>query len=149
MPIDIERLAASVRFDVSSQVAEVSARLEIRLDGPAGCPVFDLRQTIESASLGRSTPPPEALAYCDMGAGDDARMRLVDVACAAGSPHVLELRYRLGTPEAAGAVPIGWSPGGVSWDLLMSDLEPGRYLEMWFPANLCHDTMAHRPRRRG
>ena len=22
----------------------------------------------------------------------------------------------------------------------MSDLDPGRYLEMWLPANLCHDT---------
>jgi hypothetical protein len=30
----------------------------------------------------------------------------------------------------------------VSWDLFMSDLEPGRYLEMWLPANLCHDQFA-------
>ena len=141
VPIDIERLSASVRFDAASRVAAVSARLEFRLDGPAGYPVFDLRQPIESASWDGSPLPPEALAYCDMGAGEDARTRVVDVTCSDGSPHVLEVRYRLGTPEAVGAAAIGWSPGGVSWDLLMSGLEPGRYLEMWFPANLCHDTL--------
>ncbi len=141
VPIDIDLLAASVRFDPVSQVAEVSARLELRLPGPAGCPVFDLRQPIDEAALDGTLLPPDALGYCDMGAGEDARMRVVDVACSGGSAHQLELRYRLGTPEAPGALPIGWSPGGVSWDLLMSDLEPGRYLEMWFPANLCHDTL--------
>ena len=71
-------------------------------------------------------------------------MRVIDVACEGGSSHVLSLRYRLGTPEATGAVPVDWSPSGdgVSWDLFMSDLEPGRYLEMWLPANLCHDRLA-------
>ena len=71
-------------------------------------------------------------------------MRVVDVACEGGSSHVLSLRYRLGTPEATGALPVDWSPpgDGVSWDLFMSDLEPGRYLEMWLPANLCHDRLA-------
>jgi hypothetical protein len=141
VPIDMARLVASVRLDAASQVAEVSARLEFRLDGPAGCPVFDLRQPVREASLDGSPLPPDALAHCDMGAGENARMRVVDVACPDGSAHRLELGYRLGTPQATGAVPIGWSPGGVSWDLFMSDLEPGRYLEMWFPANLCHDTL--------
>ncbi|MGA3217781.1 MAG: hypothetical protein ABSE77_01685 [Acidimicrobiales bacterium] len=141
VPIDIERLVASVRFDVASQVAEVSARLELCLDGPPGCPVFDLRQPIATASLDGASLPPDALAYCDMGAGEDARMRVVDVTCSDGALHLLDLSYRLGTPEATGASAIEWSPGGVSWDLLMSDLEPGRYLEMWFPANLCHDAV--------
>ena len=69
-------------------------------------------------------------------------MRVVDVACPAGSAHQLELRYRLGQPESTGALPIALvTRDGVSWDLLMSDLEPGRYLEMWFPAGLCHDTL--------
>ncbi|MGI8491819.1 MAG: hypothetical protein ACR2NJ_03530, partial [Acidimicrobiales bacterium] len=56
--------------------------------------------------------------------------------------HVLEVGYRLSTPAAAGAVPVGWSPEGVRFDLWMSDLEPGRYLEMWVPAPLCHDRFA-------
>jgi hypothetical protein len=141
VPIDIERLAASVRFDVGSRVAEVSARLEFRIDGPPGCPVFDLRQPIGTASLDGSALPADALAYCDVGAGEDARVRVVDVTCSDAGPHLLELRYGLGTPEATGGPTIAWSPGGVSWDLLMSDLEPGRYLEMWFPANLCHDAL--------
>jgi hypothetical protein len=141
VPIDIEQLVASVRFDVASRVADVSARLELRLDGPSGCPVFDLRQPIGTASLDGAALPPYALGHHDMGAGEDARMRVVDVTCSDGARHLLELSYGLGTPEATGAPAIGWSAGGVSWDLLMSDLEPGRYLEMWFPANLCHDTL--------
>ena len=144
MPVDLERLVASVRFDVAGQVAEVAATVELTVDGPTGCPVFDLRQDIGTASLDGRPLPPEALAYTDMGAGHEARMRVVDVACEGGSTHVLSLQYQLGTPAATGAVPVAWSPtgDGVSWDLFMSDLEPGRYLEMWLPANLCHDQLS-------
>lgn len=144
VPVDIERLVASVRLDVAARQADVSASIELRLEGPAGYPVFDLRQTIDAATFDGHALAPDALAHCDMGAGPEARMRSVDVHCAAGSSHRLDLRYRLGTPDAAGALPVGWSVAGdgVVWDLWMSDLEPGRYLEMWFPANLCHDTMA-------
>jgi hypothetical protein len=144
VPIDIDHLVAKVRFDVPSQVAEVTATLDLVMDGPEGRPVFDLRQVISSAWFDGRALPPEALAYCDMGAGHEARMRSVDVLCPAGSRHQLELAYGLGTPEAAGARDVEWSPtgDGVAWDLLMSDLEPGRYLEMWFPANLCHDRLA-------
>ena len=49
VPVDIQRLAASVRFDVASQTAEVSATVELTVDGPTGCPVFDLRQDIDAA----------------------------------------------------------------------------------------------------
>ena len=139
VPVDIHQVTASVRFDVASQTAEVSATVELTIDGPTGCPVFDLRQDIDAAALDGRPLPPEALGYADMGAGNEARMRVVDVACEGGSSHVLSLRYRLGTPEATGSLPVDWSPtgDGVSWDLFMSDLEPGRYLEMWLPANLC------------
>ncbi len=144
VPVDIQRMSASVRFDVASQTTEVSATVELTVDGPTGCPVFDLRQDIDAAELDGVPLPPEALGYADMGAGYDARVRVIDVACEGGSTHVLNLHYRLGTPEATGAVPVVWSPpgDGVSWDLFMSDLEPGRYLEMWLPANLCHDQFA-------
>jgi len=140
----MQRLVASVRFDVASQVAEVSAVAELSLDGPDGFPAFDLRQPIGTALFDAAPLPPEALAHYDMGAGPEARMRVVDVACAADSAHRLDLRYRLGTPDATGARPIGWSVSGdaVTWDLWMSDLEPGRYLEMWLPAGLCHDMVA-------
>jgi hypothetical protein len=144
VPVDMHQVTASVRFDVASQTAEVSATVELTLDGPTGCPVFDLRQEIDAAMLDGRPLPPEALGHADMGAGNEARMRVVDVACEGGSSHVLSMRYRLSTPEATGALPVDWSPSGdgVSWDLFMSDLEPGRYLEMWLPANLCHDRLS-------
>jgi hypothetical protein len=141
--VDIHQVTASVHFDVASQTAEVSATVELTIDGPTGCPVFDLRQGIDVATFDGKPLPPEALGHVDMGAGNEARMRVVDVVCEGGSSHVLSLRYRLGTPDATGALPVDWSPtgDGVSWDLFMSDLEPGRYLEMWLPANLCHDRL--------
>lgn len=144
VPMDMERLCASVRIDVASQVAEVSAVTELSAPGPDGFPAFDLRQGIQAATFDGVVLPPEALAHRDLGAGPGARMRVLDVACQAGSRHRLELGYVLGPPDAAGARPMEWAGSGdaVRWDLWMSDLEPGRYLEMWFPANLCHDTVS-------
>jgi hypothetical protein len=141
VPIDIEHLVASVRFDAVSKVAEAKATLRFKLDAQAGFPVFDLRQTIDEVVLDGRTLSADAVPHWDMGAGLDARMRVLDVAVDAGSRHELELSYHFGTPDATGGLPVGWSNGGVAWDLWMSDLEPGRYLEMWFPANLCHDAM--------
>lgn len=144
VPADFTSLEASARFDVASQVAEVSARVELVVLGKGGWPAFDLRQDIEVAAFDGTALAPEALAHRDMGAGYEARMRAVEVDCEAGSRHRLELRYSLGAPQAAGALGIAWlgAGEGVRWDLWMSDLEPGRYLEMWFPANLCHDRVS-------
>jgi hypothetical protein len=64
---------------------------------------------------------------------------VLDRALPAGSRHRLELAYGLQTPDATDALPVDWVDGGVRFDLWMSDLYPGRYLEMWLPANLCHD----------
>ena len=63
VPVDIHQVSASVRFDVASQTAEVSATVELTVDGPTGCPVFDLRQEIDAASLTgcRSRPKPLAM----------------------------------------------------------------------------------------
>ena len=69
-------------------------------------------------------------------------MRVLDRVLAAGSRHRLDLAYTLATPAATSAQEIGWGDGAVSFDLWMSDLHPGRYLEMWLPANLCHDRFA-------
>ena len=142
VPVDMARLAATVRFDVAAQLAEVSAVVDLTLEQYAGWPAFDLRQDIDHASFDGREVPAEALAYRDMGAGYEARMRCVEVACDPASIHRLELRYRLGTPQATGAQALEWLDEGVRWDLWMSDLEPGRYLEMWLPANLCHDRLA-------
>ena len=47
-------------------------------------------------------------------------------------------RLRLATPRRPGPSRSAWVDG--AWlRLWMSDLHPGRYLEMWMPANLVHD----------
>lgn len=144
VPVDVGTLKACVRFDVAARSAEVKAEMTLVVDGPDGCPAFDLRQTVEQAVLDGKPLSPDDLCHEDLGAGHDARMRALGKVCAAGSRHRLELGYHLGTPDAAGALPVGWCDGGdgVNWDLWMSDLEPGRYLEMWFPAGLCHDHLS-------
>lgn len=144
VPVDMQSLVASVRFDVNAQVAEVNAVAELVVDGPDGYPAFDLRQPIGPARWDGLDLAPEALSHQDVGAGDAARVRVVDRLCPSGSRHRLELSYTLATPDATGALPVGWTADGqgVSWDLWMSDLEPGRYLEMWLPAGLCHDRLA-------
>ncbi|HTV12156.1 MAG TPA: hypothetical protein VME20_09865 [Acidimicrobiales bacterium] len=142
VPVDMERLVASVRFDVASQVAEATAAVEFVPDGRDGLPVFDLRQQVARARLDGARLSPDSVAERDIGAGPGATVRVLDVPCAAASKHLLEVEYQLGTPKAGGALPVGWQAGGVVWDFWMSDLEPGRYLEMWFPANLCHDRLA-------
>jgi hypothetical protein len=141
-PADFTSLTGSVRFDVAAEVAEVTAAVEFSLLAHAGWPAFDLRQDVAAASFDGARLAPDALAHWDLGAGYGARMRAVEVRCDAGSRHHLELRYELGTPQAEGALGVDWVAEGVRWDLWMSDLEPGRYLEMWFPANLCHDRMS-------
>ena len=71
-------------------------------------------------------------------------MRVLDVEIEAQSRHRLELTYRVDSPDAEGSQPIGWMPDGLAFDLWMSDLHPGRYLEMWVPAPLIHDRFALR-----
>lgn len=137
-------MRASVRFDVAAGVVEVSAVAEFSMDGPEGYPAFDLRQEVLRAELDGVQLGPEGVAQEDLGAGQAARVRVVDVLCAPASRHRLALEYQLGTPQATGSLPLAWAQDGdaISWDLWMSDLEPGRYLEMWFPAGLCHDQLA-------
>jgi hypothetical protein len=142
VPIDLHRLEATVRFDPAARHAEVRAQLEFRVDGPTGRPAFDLRQPIGEARLDGQSLSPDAMVHHDLGAGEASRMRVLDVVLDAGTWHRLDLRYDLTTPEATGAQPLEWTEGGVAWDLWMSDLEPGRYLEMWLPVGLCHDRFA-------
>ena len=66
-------------------------------------------------------------------------MRILEVEMEAGSEHHLHLEYPLTQPLSPAAQDIQWSAGGVHWDTWFSDLNQGRYLEMWFPANLLYD----------
>jgi hypothetical protein len=140
VPADIERIDARVRLDASRRTAFAQASAEFVVEGEDGCPALDLRQEVASFRLDGKKLSGEAFSPCDLGGGEDAAMRVIDRRLPAGSRHLVELDYPLSTPAAAEARPIGWTDG-VHFDFWMSDLHPGRYLEMWLPAGLCHDRL--------
>jgi hypothetical protein len=138
----VERIRASLTFDVAASEAVGRAVVHFSGGSVAGRPALDLRQEVESVRLDGQELGPDAFAPADLGAGPDASMRVLDVEIQPGRRHELELRYRLSTPDCKDAQPIGWQGDGVSFDYWMSDLHPGRYLEMWIPAPLVHDRFA-------
>jgi hypothetical protein len=75
----------------------------------------------------------------DFGGGSGAELRILDRWLLAGSENTLRLIYELATPDSEGSNPIGWNGDRLSFDFWFSDLYAGRYLEMWFPANLIFD----------
>ena len=141
--VDVEEVRAKVRFEPSTSTARASAEVRFRVEGPAGRPALDLRQPVDALRLDGHRLDPSAWAPTALGGGPGAEMRVLDVELAGGGVHRLAADYALGRPEATGALPVEWRGGdGVRWDLWMSDLQPGRYLEMWVPAPLCHDRFA-------
>jgi hypothetical protein len=144
VPVDVVRTDVRMVLDVAGRTGQVRALVEFVVDGRGGCPVLDLRQQPRAVRLDGRTLDADAFAPVDLGGGAHAECRVLDVALESGGVHRLEIDYDLDTPVAAGAEPIGWETDGVRFDLWMSDLEPGRYLEMWIPAPLCHDRFALR-----
>lgn len=140
--VDVVEIMAKVRFDVAARVATTGAEVRFRVDGPGGRPALDLRQPVDGLALDGRSLDDDAWPAVDLGGGPGAEMRVLDVAVEPGSSHRLEVGYRLGVPDARGSLDVGWEDGGLRWDLWMSDLHPGRYLEMWLPAPLCHDRFA-------
>src|SRR5712692_2429768 len=144
VPIDIEAVNAQIAFDPLNRRASAAASVVFTVGADAGCPVLDLRQPVGAATLAGSSLPVDALAHHDLDGGVGAEMRVLGRSLAAGSRHEMQLRYQLATPAATDAQPVGWDDerAAVRFDFWMSDLHPGRYLEMWLPANLCHDRFA-------
>jgi hypothetical protein len=144
VPADFSALKVSLTFDVPARAATARAVAEVGVAGHEGYPAFDLRQVVGRAWWDGVPLAAESLGHEDVGPGPEARMRVLDKLCSPGRQHELVLEYELAAPDAAGALPVGWAEGGdgVSWDLWMSDLEPGRYLEMWAPCGLCHDQLS-------
>jgi hypothetical protein len=139
---DVEEIDARLRFDVPAQEASGEAVVRFAAGGETGHPAFDLRQPIDWVRLDGKDLGPEVWPSVDLGAGPGAEMRVLEVSLEAGTGHELEVGYRLDTPAAVGSEPIVWTDGGLRFDLWMSDLHPGRYLEMWVPAPLIHDRFA-------
>jgi hypothetical protein len=141
VPIDIQHLSAVVTLDAGTKTAGADATIEFVLGAAAGCPVFDLRQTIAQAWLDGVPISPSQLASHDFGGGADAGLRIVASSLPAASTHTLRLLYIIGQPQSPSSQAIAWEMGSarVFWDFWFTDLFAGRYLEQWFPANLIFD----------
>ena len=138
----VGRISARLRFDVAAQEAEGEASIDFLGGSVDGHPALDLRQPIDWIRLDGQDLKPDDFAPVDLGAGAGAEVRVLDVPVESGSRHRLEVGYIVGTPNATDAQPLGWTDGGLRFDAWMSDLHPGRYLEMWVPAPLVHDRFA-------
>lgn len=144
VPIDIQHLQASFIFDGATNVTTVTATITFITGNRNGCPVFDLRQTITSATLDGVALPVANLAHHNFGGGTNADMRIVMSALPANSSHTLQLNYSLGLPQspAGGSYQpnLSWSIGPrLLLNFGFTDLAPARYLESWLPANLIYD----------
>ena len=138
----VERIQASLRFDVRAREASGQATIEFAGGSVDGCPALDLRQEVEWVRLDGQKLTADDFAPTDLGGGAGAAVRVLDATLESGTRHVLEVGYAVGTPEANDAQALGWVDGGLRFDFWMSDLSPGRYLEMWIPAPLIHDRFA-------
>jgi len=163
VPIDISAIDTHLRFDGATGTAIGDATLQFVVGPTAGCPIFDLRQTITAVLLDGSTLPLAQVRTMDLGGGAGAEVRVLDTVLAAGSAHMMRLRYALGPPNspAGGSYPpaIAWSAGPrLRFTFGFTDLAAARYLESWVPANLIWDqysiaieltligtSIAHRP----
>ena len=128
----------TMRFNVEAKEARATAKMRFRT-GQAGTPVFDLRQPLLTGlTIDGNGLDPLTLGTHEFGESTGT-MRILNVELEANSVHELYLEYPLLKPLSPEAQEIGWADGGVHWDTYFSDLNHGRYLEMWFPANLLYD----------
>jgi hypothetical protein len=144
VPIHIRALRASVVLDARNRRGHVDAHMHYRVGPRSGCPLFDLRQSIDHAWLDGRPIATARLRPRDVGEGPSATVRVVDLPQSAGSTHMLRLGYRLAQPHSdlGGAYPpvlSGRGHGRLRWSFGMGDLFDGRHLEMWFPSNLPFD----------
>ncbi|MBO9564467.1 MAG: hypothetical protein J7621_16905 [Niastella sp.] len=144
VPIDIQHLSATIIFDGSTSTTSVDATIEYTVGPTAGNPFFDLRQTISQAWLDGAVFAPAQIALHDFGGGANTGLRIIESVQAAGSVHTLRVVYNLALPQSqlTGGYPpvIEWQPGPkLRFVFGLSDLNAGRYLEAWLPANLIFD----------
>jgi hypothetical protein len=133
--VDVTGVHARIEFDCAKRVARAESTMRFTSqDVPA---VFDIRQQVEAALLDGEPLDTEKLRP------DAEGVRVINVPLEPGD-HELALTYPVGTPACADAMPLGWTlqRPGIMFDFWMSDLHPGRYLEMWVPAPMCGDRFA-------
>jgi hypothetical protein len=138
VPIDIHSVNAKVVFDLDTNKAMATADMVFEMTGDGGMPVFDLRQKIDSVTLNGESIAVEACAPHDFGRLSGT-MLILERELEPGEIHTLHFDYQLRQPVSPKSNPIGWGDGKLEWDFFFSDLNQGRYMEMWFPANLLYD----------
>jgi hypothetical protein len=140
--VDVERIDALFTFDLAAGMAHARAAVVFSVPpGPPGLPALDLRQEIDTLALDGAALDPGQFGRADLGGGEGAEMRLLDAGIQAGSRHELQVAYPLALPAAEKALPPHMEGGRLAFDFWLSDLYPGRYLEQWLPAGLCHDRL--------
>ena len=143
VPIHILQLRARVVLDAATGRGRVDALMRFRVGPTSGCPLFDLRQSIDAAWLDGQPIAPARVGSRGVGEGPYATVRVLDLPQPAGSTHTLRFSYRLAPPRSdlGGAYPpvLSASSRRVRWSFGMGDLFDGRHLEMWFPSNLPFD----------
>jgi hypothetical protein len=144
VPMDIQRITASLVFDGATQTGTGDATLEFVTGPQNGNPIFDLRQTATGAWLDGVPIAVTQVGHHDFGGGADAALRVVGTSLPAGTNHTLRVTYSIGTPQASGAGSyqprMDWSAGPrLAFNFGFTDLGGGRYLEAWIPANLIFD----------
>lgn len=138
IPIDIVDLQATLAFDAAAQTASATATMAFEMTAE-GYPLFDLRQReVAKAWINGESVAVEALAAHQVSKACGS-MRILEVSLPVGKRHELKLEYPVGVPDAPQAQGVLWREQGVLWDTWFSDLNQGRYLESWFPANLIYD----------
>lgn len=144
VPVHVQQLTADVVLDADNRSGVADATLRFRVGPTSGCPLFDLRQSIDQAWLDGRPLATARVRPRSVGEGPHGTIRVLDLPQAAASAHTLRLRYRLGRPRSdlGGAYPpvlATRGPGRLRWSFGMADLFDGRHLEMWFPSNLPFD----------
>jgi hypothetical protein len=144
VPVDIARIDGALVFDCDAGIGRGDATVAFVVGPTAGRPILDLRQNVTGVWLDGRALDPSDLALHDVGGGADAEVRILARHLRAGSAHALRITYDLGPPQSstAGSYPpaLVFEPGpSVAFNVGMTDLGGGRYLEAWVPANLVFD----------
>ncbi len=139
VPIDIQQLDAHVVFDMSDCRAYVTTNMSFITGDTDGNPIFDLRQKIAEASLNEETVHLSKIRHHDFAGGLEADMIILERTLPASSQNKLTLNYDLNQPQCPKSHPIGWDSPRLYFEFWFTDLDPARYLEMWFPSNLIYD----------
>ncbi|HEX7836549.1 MAG TPA: hypothetical protein VF469_03750 [Kofleriaceae bacterium] len=148
VPIDIRTIRAQFRFDAAGGSGAADATIEYVVGPTAGNPVFDLRQTITAAWLDGEAFPVDQLAAHQVTSAPLSSVRIIGTSQAAGAAHTLRVTYPVALPGSqirprAYSPVLAWSDGArLRWSFALSDLNAGRYLEAWAPANLLFDQYA-------